>query len=265
MLLQFYKYQGTGNDFILLDNRNQHLSLSTEQIAWLCHRQFGIGADGLMLLELEPGFDFKMVYFNSDGKQSSMCGNGGRCITAFAKKLGIFETKTKFLAIDGVHEAIVNNSDEVTLKMKDVKTIEHHPNYFFLDTGSPHYVEMVNQLDSYNVFQNGKTIRNSPQFIDQGTNVNFIEKEGDLVKVRTYERGVENETLSCGTGVTATALVANVLGISTTKNSCIVQTKGGLLEVTFEKVLENTFYNIWLKGKAEMVFEGQIFLKEDIT
>ncbi len=264
MLLHFSKYQGTGNDFILIDNRLNSIQLNSKQIAFLCHRQFGIGADGLMLLELEVGLDFKMVYFNSDGHESSMCGNGGRCITAFAKHLGIIADKAKFIAIDGLHEANINENDEVALKMKDVKTIEQQDNYFYLDTGSPHYVTVVNDLTHFNVYHEGKKIRYNDRFSETGTNVNFIEKNEDSVFVRTYERGVENETLSCGTGVTAAALVANMLGLSNSKNNCQLKTLGGNLEVTFEKVLQNTFYNIWLKGLAIKVFSGQIEVPEDI-
>ena len=263
MLIHFYKYQGTGNDFILIDNRKNNIQLSTTQIAHLCHRQFGIGADGLMLLELEPGLDFKMVYFNSDGKQSSMCGNGGRCITAFAKHLGIISQKANFMANDGLHESLILENMDVSLKMKDVKTIEKTNNYFYLDTGSPHYVELASDLMNFDVFQRGKLIRHNERFNEFGTNVNFIEKNEDGIAVRTYERGVENETLSCGTGVTASALVACVLGLSTSKNNCHVKTLGGNLEVTFDKVLENTFYNIWLTGNASLVFNGEIELVDD--
>ena len=196
MQISFDKYQGTGNDFILIDNRKMEIQLSVEQIAFLCHRKFGIGADGLMLLELEPGLKFKMVYFNSDGKESSMCGNGGRCITAFAKKLGIITDSAKFLAIDWVHEATINEQNYVSLKMNDVKSVESGADFFYLNTGSPHYVKMVEGVKNYNVFEEGKKIRNSERFLTEGTNVNFIEKTDDGVFVRTYERGVEGETLS---------------------------------------------------------------------
>ena len=262
MQISFDKYQGTGNDFILIDNRKMEIQLSVEQIAFLCHRKFGIGADGLMLLELEPGLKFKMVYFNSDGKESSMCGNGGRCITAFAKKLGIITDSAKFLAIDGVHEATINEQNYVSLKMNDVKSVESGADFFYLNTGSPHYVKMVEGVKNYNVFEEGKKIRNSERFLTEGTNVNFIEKTDDGVFVRTYERGVEGETLSCGTGVTASALVAAMNGVSNEKNSCKVSTLGGNLNVKFDKVLENNFYNIWLEGPAEFVFNGIINFKD---
>lgn len=261
MLLHFYKYQGTGNDFILIDNRKNEIDLTGEQIKFLCDRRFGIGADGLMLLELEPGADFKMVYFNSDGNESSMCGNGGRCISAFANKLGVINDRAKFIAIDGIHDAVIHEGF-VSLKMNDVKSIEKTDDYFFLNTGSPHYVKFVEDVNHFDVFEEGKKIRYNDRFAAEGTNVNFIEKKEDSVFVRTYERGVENETLSCGTGVTASALVAAINGVSSGKNYCKVSTLGGELRVKFDKVLESNFYNIWLEGPAEFVFEGNIELKD---
>lgn len=260
MQLQFYKYQGTGNDFVLIDNRKNEIELTFEQIKFLCNRRFGIGADGLMLLELEPGVDFKMIYFNSDGNPSSMCGNGGRCITAFAKHLGIIIDKAKFIAVDGIHEAIIDEDETVSLKMQDVKTIEIGDNFFYLNTGSPHYVKLINDVQNFDVVTNGKNIRYNERFTEEGTNVNFIEKINDELVVRTYERGVEDETLSCGTGVTAAAIVAALEGISNSKNNCLIKTLGGNLEVTFEKVLTQNFYNIWLKGPAQKVFDGIINL-----
>lgn len=258
MKINFYKYQGTGNDFIMIDNRDRSVSLSTEQVNFLCHRRFGIGADGLILLELEPGFDFKMVYYNSDGNQSSMCGNGGRCITAFARQLGLISHKAKFSATDGPHESTIDENGMISLKMQDVKQMELGDDYFFLNTGSPHYVKMVSDIENFDVFNEGKKIRNNERFKEEGTNVNFMEKREEELFVRTYERGVEDETFSCGTGVTAAALVAAVKGISSGKNNCFIKTKGGTLEVTFEKVLEQNFYNIWLKGPAVQVFQGSL-------
>jgi diaminopimelate epimerase len=262
MQIDFYKYQGTGNDFILIDNRTQSLALSLEQVKYACDRRFGIGADGLMLLESEPGYDFKMVYYNSDGNQSSMCGNGGRCISAFAKRLGVIGDKARFLAADGPHEALIDEYGIVSLKMQDVKQVENGSDYFYLDTGSPHYVKFVSGVEEMDVATEGRKIRNSERFAEAGTNVNFIEKKDEVLFVRTYERGVEDETFSCGTGVTAAALVAALSGVASSKNHCQVKTLGGMLDVSFEKVLESNFYNIWLKGPAQMVFKGTISLPE---
>ena len=262
MQIDFYKYQGTGNDFILIDNRMDPIALTMEQVRSACDRRFGIGADGLMLLEREPGYDFKMVYYNSDGNQSSMCGNGGRCITAFARQLGLIGNKARFLAVDGAHEALIGEDGIVSLKMQDVKQVESGNDYFYLDTGSPHYVKFVSGVEDLDVVSEGRKIRNSERFAEAGTNVNFIEKKEEVLFVRTYERGVEDETYSCGTGVTAAALVAALKGLASSKNHCQVKTLGGQLEVSFEKVLESNFYNIWLKGPAQLVFKGSISLSE---
>jgi diaminopimelate epimerase len=257
MRIDFVKYQGTGNDFIIIDNRSGNVNLSEEQAAFLCHRRFGIGADGLMLLEAEVAADFRMVYYNSDGKTSSMCGNGARCITAYARELGIISHKAEFMAADGKHESVFTDDGEVSLKMSDVRQIESGSDFFFLDTGSPHYVKIVEDVHGVDVLNEGRTIRNSERFREFGTNVNFIGMEEDDLFVRTYERGVEDETYSCGTGVTAGALVAAYKGL-VPRNRCRVRTLGGTLEVTFEKVLDQNFYNIWLKGPATRVFEGHI-------
>jgi diaminopimelate epimerase len=262
MEIHFYKYQGTGNDFVLIDDRQRTLQLTNEQVAHICDRRFGIGADGLMLLQSEPGFDFRMLYYNSDGKEGSMCGNGGRCITAFAKKLGAADTKFKFIAVDGAHEAIIEENGKVSLKMGDVKNIEMNGDHYYLNTGSPHYVKKVTDLSKFDVAEEGKKIRYNDRFKEEGTNVNFIEKKEDGLHVRTYERGVEDETYSCGTGVTAAALVAALEGISDSKKNCRIHTLGGELEVTFDRVLEQNFYNIWLKGPAEFVYEGKINLND---
>jgi diaminopimelate epimerase len=262
MHLKFYKYQGTGNDFVILDNRSAEVSLTSEQVALLCDRRFGVGADGLMLLESEPGIDFRMVYYNSDGRLSSFCGNGARCITAFAKHLGVIVERAFFSASDGMHEARIDENGRVKLKMQDVKQMEVTADHCWVNTGSPHYVTVVENLDSFDVVGEGRRIRNSDRFREEGTNVNFVQKRESDIYVRTYERGVEDETFSCGTGVAAAALVASVKGISTARNSCTVHTRGGNLEVSFEKVLDSKFYNIWLTGPAERVFEGLIDLHE---
>lgn len=257
MRLHFFKYQGAGNDFVIFDNRANEIDLHKDQIKFLCDRRFGIGADGLMLLNLQPGFDFEMKYYNSDGRESSMCGNGGRCLVKFANDIGIEKNQYSFIAIDGPHEASINDDDTVALKMNDVKNIRSERGKFILNTGSPHYVELTNDVMHMDVFKKGKEIRYSPEFQKEGINVNFVEQtdERDKIIVRTYERGVEDETLSCGTGVTASALVCfhNDTGF----NRVEVKTKGGLLSVEYDKDGES-YSNIWLNGPAVKVFEGTI-------
>ena len=257
MNLHFYKYQGCGNDFILFDNRAKNIQLSNQQVKDLCDRHFGIGADGLMLLELEQGHDFKMVYYNSDGNVSSLCGNGSRCITAFAQTLGVVKNKAHFLAADGPHESVITGG-EIALKMGDVSSIEDHKDFSFLNTGSPHVVKWVNDLANFDVFNEGRKIRTSEPFNSKGgTNVNFIEQNSEGISIRTYERGVENETLACGTGVTAAALVAASVNKSGSQIGCLVKTMGGDLRVTFKKN-GATFTDIWLIGPAQFVFEGNV-------
>jgi diaminopimelate epimerase len=259
IMFHFFKYHGCGNDFIIIDNRKGEIDLTNQQVQNLCHRHFSIGADGLMLLELETGYDFKMVYYNSDGNISSLCGNGSRCITAFAQKLGIIKDKARFLAADGEHHCIINGK-EIALKMNDVTAIEVHPDFSFLNTGSPHVVKWVSNLKDHDIFTEGRKIRRSEPFNSKGgTNVNFVEQTVEGIFIRTYERGVEDETLSCGTGVTAAALVAASLNKATSPTLCKVKTPGGDLFVTFQKTAQG-FSEIWLKGPAEFVFEGDIIL-----
>lgn len=257
MQLKFYKYHGAGNDFIIIDDRKSTFPKQDNSlIKKLCNRRFGIGADGLMLLQLTNGYDFKMIYFNADGNESTMCGNGGRCITHFANNIGLIKNKTNFLAVDGEHLAEIEGNI-INLQMIDVKEIEKIGNDFYLHTGSPHYVKFVDNSKDFNVYNEGKAIRNSPRFTKEGTNVNFIEQISENeIAIRTYERGVEDETLACGTGVTAAAIV---FGLKKNINSVKVKALGGELEVKFEK--DNaTFKNIWLKGPATMVFNGEIEL-----
>ncbi len=255
MKIEFFKYQGTGNDFVMIDNRQETFDKNdTKRIAFLCDRRFGIGADGLILLESHPKTDFKMVYYNADGNQSTMCGNGGRCITAFANHLGIIDKKATFEAIDGLHHAIIEG-DLVKLQMQDVKTIEKHDHHLFLNTGSPHHVQMEFDLEILDVKTEGSRIRYAAPYFKEGSNVNFVKKlNDDTFLVRTYERGVEDETLSCGTGVTAVALAMNYIG-ETEKNLVTLNTQGGILKVSFEKK-NDQFTNIWLIGPAEQVFKG---------
>lgn len=262
MTIPFYKYQGTGNDFVIIDNRDARFTLTPEQVKFLCDRRFGIGGDGLMLLSTREGYDFEMVYFNADGRESSMCGNGGRCLTRFAFDLGIQKDTYHFLAIDGDHEAIITEQGWVKLKMIDVDAINASHGFSILDTGSPHYVAPTSDVMKLDVYKEGREIRYSKEYEARGINVNFVEDLGKKIIVRTYERGVEDETYSCGTGVTAAALVFahNDNGF----NRIEVQTKGGELAVEFDKTGEHTFENIWLCGPAEFVFEGQIELDETV-
>lgn len=254
MGLYFHKYQGTGNDFVMIDNRSNHFRKNQEWIAHLCHRRFGIGADGLILIENVENYDFRMIYYNANGLEGSMCGNGGRCAVAFAKSLGIFEKETTFLAVDGEHFAKIEG-DLVHLQMKEVDTIEQNPDYFFLDTGSPHYVEFVENLTNYDVFGKGQAIRYNERFKEKGTNVNFVEiLDENTLQVRTYERGVEDETYSCGTGVTASVLAYS---LQMPKSPIRVKVLGGELQISYQK--EGSLYkNIFLIGTAQKVFEGQI-------
>lgn len=252
--MKFYKYQGTGNDFVMIDNRDNSFPKHDNQlVAKLCDRRFGIGADGLILLENDTETDFRMVYYNSDGNESSMCGNGGRCIVAFAKKLGIIENQTTFIATDGLHFATIDG-DVVSLQMKDVEEVKVNENYVFLDTGSPHHVEFVEDLSHFDVKNHGSKIRYSDLYGKAGSNVNFVKQIGeDTFQIRTYERGVEDETLSCGTGATAVAIAMYEIG-KALSNEISIQVQGGALSVAFEK---NSKYNsVFLKGPAQFVFEG---------
>ena len=258
MKINFYKYQGTGNDFVILDNRDGKFdSLTTEQVKHLCDRKFGVGGDGLMLLNTKQGYDFEMIYYNADGSQSTMCGNGGRCLVKFAYAMGIRKYTYQFLAIDGPHEAEIDNHNRIRLKMNDVNEVEVHSSYAVLNTGSPHFVKFASDVEEIDVVETGRDIRNSKQFVKEGINVNFVESTSeDGIFVRTYERGVEDETLSCGTGVTAAALMSahNEIGF----NRVEVKTPGGSLSVEYNKTGDEHFDNIWLVGPAELVFFGEI-------
>jgi len=258
-MINFSKYQGTGNDFVVIDNRQKNIELSIEQVKLLCNRKFGIGADGLMLLQEKKSYDFEMIYYNADGNIGSMCGNGGRCLTQFAFDCGIKKEKYKFIASDGEHESFFADNGWIHLKMKDVDEIENHHGEYVLNTGSPHYVKTVNSINEFDVFKEGREIRYSKDFEENGINVNFVEQtDEDNIYVRTYERGVEDETLSCGTGVTASALVFyhNEVGF----NRIEVETLGGKLAVEFDKTIDDKFENIWLCGAATFVFNGTISL-----
>ena len=257
MEIFFYKYQGTGNDFVMIDNRNLNFPQNnTKLINHICDRRFGIGADGLILLNPSDTYDFTMVYYNADGNEGTMCGNGGRCLVAFAYDLDIIKNETTFDAVDGLHNATIYDG-LVNLQMIDVNSIEINSEYAFLDTGSPHHVQMVENIGEYDVFNNGKNIRNGAPYFEKGTNVNFAEAiDKDTFRVRTYERGVENETLACGTGATAVA-IAMFEQNKTPSQSIKLLVEGGELEVSFQKE-NNTFKNVFLKGPAKFVFKGTI-------
>lgn len=259
MKYRFYKYQGTGNDFVIFDGKKQQIDFQKDQINMMCDRRFGIGADGLIILENSLVADFKMSYFNSDGNQSSMCGNGGRCIVRFAQIQNYISSEASFEAIDGIHRGLIKdkNSNEIALLMNDVGTLEIESDYVFLDTGSPHYVTFVDDVDDLDVVIEGRKIRNSSRFIKSGTNVNFVKVNDGSLSVRTYERGVEDETLSCGTGVTAAVLAAAATNRIDKAKGCLVTTPGGQLNVTYS-IAGNGFTNIYLIGPAMFVFEGEI-------
>ena len=258
MEISFYKYHGAGNDFIIVDNRKNLLEWTPDFIRQLCNRRFGIGADGLMLLQQSENHDFSMRYFNADGREATMCGNGGRCIVAFAWKLGLISDETEFMAVDGIHKAMRYTDGTIALKMTDVSTVEQIGNDFFLDTGSPHYVIFVDDVDRMQVVEKGRKIRQDSSISAEGTNVNFVHvlKAGEIA-VRTYERGVEDETYACGTGAVASA-IGTYLYSETDIFSYTIQARGGTLSVDFKHSRVKGFYDIWLTGPVEFVFKGQI-------
>ena len=261
MKIIFYKYQGTGNDFVIIDNRQQIFSKKSQTFfRKICDRRFGIGADGLILLQNHLKFDFEMIYFNADGKEGSMCGNGGRCIVAFAKFLKIIDKKTSFSAIDGVHDAVVLKNNLISLKMNNVQHIKVSKDHILLNTGSPHYVKAIKNIIGLDAVEVGKKIRYSSKFKKEGINVNFIQKRGKDLFIRTYERGVENETFSCGTGAIAAAIAANQMNLTTT-NQVKINALGGILQVSFEKNKQNQYKNIWLTGPVQQTFTGNIEIK----
>lgn len=257
MKFSFHKYQGTGNDFVMIDDRARSFPAHDRSfIERCCDRRFGIGADGLILLQESSTADFKMVYFNADGRESTLCGNGARCTVAFAASIGIITTRARFEAIDGEHTAVLEADGSVALRMHNVEEINCNEGYTFLDTGSPHHVEMVEQLAQFPVNEKGRLIRQGAPYFEAGTNVNFVEKISDTYfAVRTYERGVEDETLSCGTGATAVAIAMHKRGL-TTANQMTIEVQGGSLEVSFST--DDTKYtSIDLKGPAKFVFAGE--------
>ncbi|NCD69297.1 diaminopimelate epimerase [Mucilaginibacter agri] len=262
MKLHFYKYQGAGNDFIMIDNRENRINHQNPAfIAGLCDRRFGIGGDGIMFLENEPGYDFKMVYYNADGQPSSMCGNGGRCIVAFAKYLKVIGTETHFLAVDGPHYAkISEGGDWVSLQMIDVEDVSRDSEAYVLNTGSPHYVQLTTCLKDKDVYHEGYAIRNNTTYAEKGINVNFVEPaDNGGYFVRTFERGVEDETYACGTGVTAVALAMAKHNGQTGDVTTPIKVLGGDLNIRFNNHGDR-FTDIFLEGPAKQVFEGEINL-----
>ncbi len=258
MVLKFSKYHGTGNDFVMIDGRDQDTSFFDRGlIRRLCDRRFGIGGDGLIILGHSHPYDFKMHYFNSDGQEGSMCGNGGRCIAAFARRLGMITLDTTFEGTDGIHSATILPNGEVRLKLKDVEGIRWAEDGCLLDTGSPHFVKYVTSLEDLDVDLEGREIRNQARFGKAGVNVNFVERSEHLnrISVRTYERGVEAETHSCGTGVTAAA-ICSYYHFKTDIFAYHIQTRGGNLNVTFKSHHHSRFSDIYLTGGASHVYEG---------
>ncbi|MDX2443376.1 MAG: diaminopimelate epimerase [Bacteroidales bacterium] len=257
MYIDFYKYQATGNDFVMIDNRIENDVFKDEKIIQsLCDRRFGVGGDGLILVSEDPETDFKMRYFNADGKEASMCGNGGRSAVAFAYKLNMISSDhVQFTAVDGLHEAIRSNNI-IKLKMIDVVDIVKNGDNYFIQTGSPHHVEFQTDIDEIDVYKLGRDIRNSKLYQPDGTNVNFLEFKDGIINIRTFERGVENETLSCGTGSVA-ATIAVSLKYGGSGKSYDLHAPGGKLKVSFERSSDGNFRNVWLEGPATFVFSGK--------
>lgn len=258
-MIPFYKYHGAGNDFVIIDDREVRFDTTDSKlISKMCDRHFGIGADGLMLLRQETGYDFEMVYFNADGRQSSMCGNGGRCLVSFAAKLGIVASDCLFLAIDGDHKAVVHHQGDISLEMIDVNEVEMlEDNALLINTGSPHYVIQNNDLEALDIIEEARKIRYSERFKELGVNVNFVQRMDGGIAIRTYERGVEDETLACGTGVTAAAIAGHYW--NWIQSPIPVTAVGGDLIVEFDYDM-GRYFNVWKRGPVQLVFEGQYFV-----
>jgi len=258
---QFYKYEGCGNDFVIVDERIKELKLTESQIVTLCDRRFGIGADGILLLRNHPEYDFQMIYYNADGSRATMCGNGARCLSAFAHKINAIGVKGKFIADDGPHSTeilwIEDAVTQVAITMKDATPDQSTEEHVFINTGTPHYVLFVEDINAIDVVATGRKIRYDQQYAPVGTNVNFVQLTPKEILVRTYEKGVEDETLACGTGVTASAMAA---ALKTGKNAFDVKVKGGHLHVSFIRK-DNAFTHVVLTGPARLVFQGEFDLQ----
>jgi len=256
MKIKFEKYESGGNDFVLIDNRNNLYDLNSDKIKKICDRNFGIGSDGLIILKKSKIADFKMIYYNSNGQTSSLCGNGTRCLFSFSISLGIIEKIAKIETSEGIYTATISNRNLVSLKMKNIYNIHLFDNKAYLNSGSPHHVEMIDDLNKISVKNLGSSIRFSNRYSPNGTNVNFFNKINDKkFQIRTYERGVEDETLSCGTGATAVAIAVHAMGL-TTQNEIIIKTKGGELIISFE-TSKKGYKNIYLEGPTRFVFKGE--------
>ncbi|MEX2380365.1 MAG: diaminopimelate epimerase [Vicingaceae bacterium] len=259
MEINFSKYQGTGNDFVLIDGTKETVKFSASEIQTICERRFGIGADGLIIIRNHADSDFEMDYYNADGSQS-FCGNGSRCAQAYAKTLGLIEDQSTFLAIDGIHKGR-SVGDDFATQMGEVKEVQQLGDDYFVQTGSPHYIRYVEDVDAVDVYNEGRQIRYSDAYRDKGTNVNFVSEQDGFLRVRTYERGVEGETFSCGTGVTAVAisfLYKNRLDSKQVK----ILTRGGELRIALNKVSDREYNDIWLVGPAVEVFKGRFELRK---
>lgn len=256
----FHKYHGTGNDFIIIDNRDLSIQLTESTVAKLCTRHFGIGADGLIMIEPHDDADFYMRYYNSDGKLSTMCGNGGRCAVLFAKHISIVkERKVTFFGADGAHEAIIQENGTISLKMNVSDNPVIVGSAYVIDTGSPHFVRFTYNVDNIDVKKEGRIVRNSASYKKEGINVNFVEEENtELLYVRTYERGVENETRSCGTGVTASAICQYHKQRLRGNKTIHVNTLGGSLSVSIHATDFRSIDSVWLNGPARAVFIGEV-------
>jgi diaminopimelate epimerase len=254
MNIRFSKYQGTGNDFVMIDNCQGNIQLTKEQIIRICDRKFGVGSDGIVLIEETDFSNFYMNFYNPDGSQS-FCGNGSRCAVRFAQRLGLVGDSGEFKAIDTKHD-FESTEFSVTIQMKNVLGIEQLNTAFVVQTGSPHYIEYVQDVDELDLIAEAHKIRYSKRFANNGININYVQVKGETLYMRTYERGVENETLSCGTGVTAVALTFGFLNPSL--DHVHIETKGGPLEVSFKTVGIGEFEEVKLKGPAQWVFDGEI-------
>lgn len=258
MFVHFHKYHGTGNDFIMIDTRNSRFSPpGPDIISWLCDRRLGIGADGLVTIHPHENLDFMMKYYNSDGYEGSMCGNAGRCAMVFASKLDIVDQSARFEAFDGIHEGWITSDHTVKLTMLPVSAVRYFGDHYELDTGSPHYVKFTDSVEKKDIRAKGAAIRYSQLYKKEGINVNFVSFYKDGIYVRTYERGVEDETLSCGTGNIASAICA-AIQTKSDNHSYIVYTRGGILLVSFNRTGEEHFDNITLEGPVKFVFEGDV-------